>query len=174
MFVLFPAPCVPCSLFGLLTPRPSTMLCALNELAVALQPSAPVANLPKGVSMRKFHLVVGSPIPNNKFLIYGLTACASMLLFASRATAESNRSFAALHIQVTLVPTVQTSSVISPKAPESGTVSFDLKPKNNPAFTQQTAPRPMLQSRPHSSKVSGTSDTAGAPAVLETLTIVAQ
>ena len=136
-------------------------------------PQPPLRICRRGRSMSSVHFVVGSQILSNKFLMSGLTACASVLLLASSANAESNRSCATLQIQVTLVPTLRTAPTGSPTTSESGTVSFDLKPNNHPTLTQQTTTHPMTPSNSNSSKLPGTSN-AGAPAVLETLTIVAQ
>ncbi len=99
--------------------------------------------------------------------------CAIVMLVAPiDATAGSTRCSATLHIQITVVSTLQESAEVPQNATQPGAVTFDLTSQNPPALTQQTTTRRLTSNQDRETEPRTPS--AAEPAVLQTLTIVAQ
>ncbi|HWC17117.1 MAG TPA: hypothetical protein VG498_08880 [Terriglobales bacterium] len=122
--------------------------------------------------MRKFRLLVGSRIVPIQ-LAWGCVLLLPFVVVQTRA-AESNRSSATLHIQVTVVPIVQMSMTTVLSESPAGAVTYDFQSKSNPVLTQQMTLRPLTTSEQSSATTSAHSNAADGSAVLETLTIVAK
>ena len=122
--------------------------------------------------MRRFRLLVRSRMVPIQFV----GSCLLLLLFVVVQTraAESNRSSATLHIQITVVPIVQTSMTNALSKSPAGAVTYDFQSKNNPVLTQQMTLRPLTTADQSSATTSANSNAADGSAVLETLTIVAR
>ncbi|HKO19862.1 MAG TPA: hypothetical protein VJU82_13335 [Acidobacteriaceae bacterium] len=86
--------------------------------------------------------------------------------------AASNRASAVLHIQVTVVPTVQTTTSQPTVASPTGSVAYNLQPPTAPKMTSLVTVQPVSTSGTTSGLKS--SDQSGKGAVLQTTTVIAE
>lgn len=84
------------------------------------------------------------------------------------ANAASNQASATLHIQITVVPVVQTSAM-QPIANSSGAVTYKLQPSTASKMTSQVTVQKIS-----ANAGSGQSAQSGKGAVLQTTTLVAE
>ena len=84
------------------------------------------------------------------------------------AQAASNQARAALHIQVVVVPTVQTTEAQPSATTTTGSISYNLQPSTAPKMSSQVTVQPISQSGRMGSGTTGQSRTG---AVLKTTTI---
>jgi hypothetical protein len=86
------------------------------------------------------------------------------------AHAASNQGSAALHIQVTVVPTVQAATTQQSATSGTGAVSYNLQPSSAPKMTSQVTVQQISASGASSSAKAASQSETGA--VLKTTTIV--
>ena len=123
--------------------------------------------------MGKFCLTLWSFPGRRSLFVSGLVLWATLSnVGVLEAGAESNRAAASLHIQITVVPTVQTMTVDSKSIGSTAAVTYDLQSKTAPTLTQQTTTRSITPSDQYGTPTSASSKENQMPAVLETLTII--
>lgn len=86
--------------------------------------------------------------------------------------AASNRASAVLHIQVTVVPTVQTTTQQPTVTSPTGSVAYNLQPPTAPKMTSRVTVQPVSTSGTTTDVKS--SDRSGKGAVLQTTTVIAE
>ena len=103
-----------------------------------------------------------------------LSGCLVLLLGLAGlpAFAASRQASAVLHIQITVVPTVQAPNAqLTPTSP-SGPVTYNLQPTTTPKMTSQVTVQPVSTSDPANRVKSGAN--SGKGAVLQTTTLIVE
>ncbi len=104
----------------------------------------------------------------------GLLGCALLLFvaFVASAHAAPNQASAVLHIQVTVVPTLQAATAQPSVSNESAPVTYNLQPSSTTKTTSQVTLRSVEPKRTASRVKSSGKPAKGA--VLQTTTVVAE